>query len=149
MKFVLTFAAVACATLFTTATIAGVKHENAPGRNVERTLTPSKSFTTKARVAYYYTGGSSDDRSKNVNDFENPSTGVFCILPSISLDLSSVFPIVSLEWGHSTGLSFVAFWQNTAYFSDCPANYAEVKTYDTSSGTPQLTNDAAFDFLIE
>jgi len=37
-------------------------------------------------------------------------------------------PVVTVEWGESSGSSLLAYYRNGAY--DCPAGRIEVRTYD-------------------
>jgi hypothetical protein len=145
-----TLAVVACAAAFTTAAVAGQMHYNAAGHsNINRSLTPKKSFTTKAKVAYSYTRGDGIDRVKNVSDFQHPSTGIYCLLPSVPLDQTQDFPQVSVEWDNSSGFGLLAYWQDTVEFSDCPSGYMEVKTYDMNSGdAPVISDNVAFDVSV-
>jgi hypothetical protein len=125
-------------------------HFNAAGKTKvapDTRATPDKS---KFQLAYSYTRGDGTDRSKGVLAFSNPSTGIYCIQPtSATLNLATVYPLVSIEWALSLGESLQAFWVDTSVFSDCPAGNLEVQTWDISTGTaPVITSNVAFDVVV-
>ena len=126
-------------------------HYNAEGR--ARAVQPPQAetaFATNARVAYFYSRGFDPARSKNVASFTNPSTGIYCITPSVLVNLTKDYPMVSIEWGSSLGEALLAFWQNVAVFTDCPAGALEVQTWDfNGGGSPVPSANVAFDFIIE
>jgi hypothetical protein len=112
----------------------------------QRSLAPigdSKSYSTKAVVAYYYSRGEGD-RSKNVSGFTNPAHGVYCITPSVILNFSKIYPHVTVEYGASAGATLSAFWADES--SDCPQGSLTVLTYD-NYGNP--SSAVAFDFTVE
>lgn len=100
-------------------------------------------YTTKAAVAYYYTRGVGD-RSKNVSSFTNPTTGAYCITPSIVLKFSKIYPHVTVEYEDSAGSLLFAYWSN--YGPDCPSGSLEVLTVDS---TGNFSSDVAFVFTVE
>lgn len=109
-------------------------------------------FTTNAKLAYYYSRGIAPARSKNVASFSNPSTGVYCIKPSAStvLNLSKIYPMVSIEWGTSDGFALLAYWRDVASTSDCASGELEVQTYDfNAGGYPVASGNVSFSFIIE
>jgi hypothetical protein len=112
---------------------------------------PPVAFTTKAKLAISWTptfGGVI--RSKGVKSVSNPKTGVFCITPSVSLDLTKIYPLVSIEWGYSSGSSLLAYWRDTSLSTDCGATDLEVQTYDfNNGGSPVPSQLVAFDLVIE
>lgn len=128
---------------------AGAVHYNAQGRAHHQGLhvPPPNAFGTKAKSAYYYTRGFGIDRSKNVSDFQHPSTGIYCILPSITLSGDN-YPTVDIEWDTSLGFGLWAYWKDATIFSDCPSGYQEVTTYDLESGTAVLTDNVSFDWAL-
>jgi hypothetical protein len=106
-------------------------------------VTPN-TFSTKAKVvARYERGFATYSYYKHVSAISNPSSGVYCIYPSIALVYSSISPQVTPEWSFSSGFSFVDFWENGAF--DCGSNSIEVRTYDTSGN---LTELAAFNLSL-
>jgi hypothetical protein len=107
-------------------------------------------FTTNAKVAYYYSRGFATARSKNVSHFSNPSTGVYCIKPSVALNFSKIYPLLSIEWGTSDGFALLAYWRDIASSSDCPAGELEIQTYDfNAGGYPVASGNVSFSFVIE
>ncbi|HVZ90109.1 MAG TPA: hypothetical protein VG843_00545 [Rhizomicrobium sp.] len=152
MLTVRTLALLAGAAFFAASAQAGQVKYNAMGHtgqaHVDRSHTPG-SFKTKAKVAYNYSRGFGIDRSKNVSDFQHPSTGIYCILPSVSVDTTQDYPLVSIEWDSSFGSALFAYWKDPNVFSDCPSGYQEVTTYEADDGIPvTLTDNVAFDFMI-
>src|SRR5437016_919657 len=89
---------------------------------------PGKIFTTRAKVAYYFSRGGGADTSKNVAKFTNPSTGVYCITPSVMLGYPDVYPHVTVDWGNSIGN--VLFAYILLHSDDCPAGPFEVLPYN-------------------
>ena len=140
---------VACAAAISTAALAAPVAYNAQGRPSSQHSSPGGGFSTKAKVAYYYSRGQTD-RSKNVADFENPSTGIYCIEPSIPVNLKKDEPLVSVEWARSFGYALEAYWIDVNDYSDCPDGYLEVTTYDfNAGGYPVLSDEVAFNLVIE
>ena len=98
---------------------------------------------SSAKVAAYispFAGGVI--RAKGVADMTHPSVGIYCIKPSMKLDLTKVIPIVSVEWGESSGDALMVFWRDGVW--DCPAEYIEVMTFNFGSGAPVLEDTVAF-----
>jgi len=95
-------------------------------------------------AAYIWSGGVI--RAKGVADVTHPDVGIYCIKPSMRMDISLVVPIVSVEWGYSSGYALLAFYFDYTQFGsgDCPAGYLEVLTYNFGSGTPVLADSVAF-----
>jgi len=75
--------------------------------------------------------------SKNVAAVNSPATGVFCVVPIVPLNAGSL-PIVSVEWGASSGNSLMAFLVNSVF--DCPAGQIDVRTYDFNAGVPPVSS---------
>ena len=116
------------------------------GAVIRETQVAPAGTATKALVAYFYSRGNSAPRSKNVNSFTHPSTGIFCIHPSILL--GKIYPLVSVEWNTSLGNSLLAFWKVGA--TDCASGWFEVTTYDFKGvGTAILSDNVSFDFVID
>jgi len=106
-------------------------------------------FTTKAKVAYGYFRGFVPDRSKNVSDFQHPAVGIYCILPSIAVDVSQDTPQTGIEWATSLGFGLWAYWVDVNSFTECPSGYLEVKTYDLESGNAVASDNIAFNMVLE
>lgn len=151
VKVIASLAVLAGAVVLSGATYAaGSMHYNAEGmRAAHQPIAPHGPFTTKAKVMYGYFRGFIADRSKNVSDFQHPSTGIYCIQPSIAVDFNNDTPQTGVEWDWSSGFGLWAFWQDVADFSDCPAGYLEVKTYDLESGAAVQSDNVAFDMVLE
>lgn len=111
----------------------------------QSTTTAGGPFGTRAKVAVLHSGVVGTVRSKNVMAVSNPSTGVYCISPSVALDLTKTFPSVSVEWGWSSGNSLAAFVRDTGDgYTSCLEGDLEVQTYDLT-GNPS----AAVAFLLQ
>ena len=117
-------------------------HNNARQRAVVPRNEPT-GYTTKAAVAYYYTR-EGVDRSKNVSSFTNPTTGAYCITPSIAVKFSKIYPHVTVEYEHSAGSLLWAYWSDSG--PDCPSGSLEVLTVDS---TGNFSPDVAFIFTVE
>jgi len=108
-------------------------------------------FGTKARVALSYSGLWGYIRSVGVASVSHPSTGVYCIVPSVALNYGAIYPMVSVEWNGSRGNALLAFWRDTSInHYDCGLNALEVQTFDfDGGGLPVLSDNVAFDLLVE
>jgi len=106
-------------------------------------------YTTKSKLALYYTptfGGII--RSKGVSAVTNPSTGIICITPSVSLNLAAIYPQVGIDWNLSSGFSLLAYTKDTSAFSDCPAGDLEVTTYTFDTTGTVLSNLVAINLEV-
>ncbi len=85
-------------------------------------------------------------RAKGVADVTHPDVGIYCIKPSMKLDLAKVVPTVSVEYGYSGGgPAALAFYYDISQFGgDCPEGYLEVLTFNFDGGTPVPANSVAF-----
>lgn len=119
-------------------------------RAVEAAVPPT-AFTTNAKLALSWNPFQGTVRSKGVKSVSNPSTGVICITPSVSLNISKIYPLVSIEWGESSGNALMAFWRDTSIDNfDCGAGLLEVQTFDfNGGGSPVASQSVAFDLVIE
>jgi hypothetical protein len=107
-------------------------------------------YTTKAKVAVYYSPGFGGViHAKGVAAVSTPSTGIHCITPSISVSLPGVTPQVTVDWNLSSGFSLLAYTKDTSAFSDCPAGDLEVTTYTFDASGAVLSNNVAFNFVLE
>jgi hypothetical protein len=107
-------------------------------------------FTTNAKLALSYSPLVGLIRSVGVKSVTNPDTGVFCITPSVALNLSEIYPLVSIEWGESAGNALMAFWRDTSIDdNDCGEGLLEVQTFDfNAGGYPVVSESVAFDLVI-
>lgn len=120
------------------------------GRAVTPAVALPTAFTTNAKLALSWNPFSGTVRSKGVKSVSNPFTGVICVTPSVSLNISKIYPLVSIEWGNSSGNALLAFWRDTSQSSDCSAGELEVQTFDfNAGGTPVASQSVAFDLVIE
>ena len=141
--------ALAGSVAFPAASFAETLHYNAEGRPPAQQPLSVRPFMLGQEVAYYYTRGLGTDRSINVADFQNPSTGIYCIEPSVSVNFSTVEPLVSIEWSESNGFALLAYWENVAVYTDCPTGYFEVRTYDfNEGGYPVVSSNVAFNLVV-
>jgi len=125
-------------------------YNNAGATPAVQTHVPETAFATNAKVAYFYSRGFAAARYKNVSAFSNPSTGVYCITPSVAINTAKDYPLVSIEWGSSLGSALLAFWRDVQTFTDCPAGALEVQTFDfNAGGSPVASGNVAFDLVIE
>jgi hypothetical protein len=145
-------AAAAAAAALTLSPAAGANelaHYRVEGRASVHRATPLNGYETHARVAYLYTRGEEIDRHKHVDSFQHPSTGVYCIHPSIPVNLSHLFPNVTVEYNYSVATAMLAYFRDVDAFSNCPFGYLEVDTYDfDAGGAPVLSNKVAFDITL-
>jgi hypothetical protein len=105
-----------------------------------------KPFGTEAILALEQEG-SVTIRSKGVASVTNPATGEYCVTPSSKLDFSAIYPVVTIDWGASSGTQLLAFWDSND--NGCSSAEIEVRTYDFSSGTPILFDHVAFVLTVQ
>ncbi len=101
---------------------------------------------TNAKLAALITPNDGVIRAKGVADVTHPDVGIYCIKPSARLDVTTIIPIVTVEWGYSSGDSLLAFYYDWYQFGsgECPDGYLEVQTYNFGGGAPVLANTVAF-----
>jgi hypothetical protein len=92
-------------------------------------------MATTAKMAILYSPISGTIRSKNVASVSSPSVGIYCFAPTTAQNLDKIYPLVSVEWGWSSGNSLVAMVRDTAEFTNCAAGELEVRTFDLT-GVP-------------
>jgi|HubBroStandDraft_1064217.scaffolds.fasta_scaffold12033_2 hypothetical protein len=143
--------ALATVLAFSVLSFAEETHHNAEGATpAVQPPVPETAFATNAKVAYFYSRGFGPARSKNVSEFSNPSTGIYCVLPSVSVNVEKDYPLVSIEWGYSAGAALMAYWIDVSAYTNCPSGYLEVITYDfNAGGYPVLSSNVAWDLVIE
>jgi hypothetical protein len=113
------------------------------------TVPPPGGYVTTAKVALLY-GFSKVIRKVNVAKVTNPSTGVYCILPAVQLNLLRIFPQVTVERSLSVGYAFWAYWVDTTNFTlNCPDGYLEVITEEWNGGSPAPSNSVGFSLFIQ
>lgn len=114
------------------------------------TTADTPSYKTKAEVALYW-----DDaivRQKNIESVSHPSTGIFCIVTvaAVKLDPSAIYPVVTIDWGDSSGNSLFAYVYGG--HKDCHTgkdHTLEVTTYSLVGSTPSLSNSVAFYLTVQ
>jgi hypothetical protein len=113
-------------------------------------LTQQAGFGTKAKLALLYSPFNGVRRSIGIASVTNPSTGVYCMTPSVPINLLGIYPTVTVEWGESAGNAVMAFWRDTANGAECSTSQLEVMTFDFNSASkPVLSNQVSFVFVIE
>lgn len=109
--------------------------------------TEAPPFATRAKVAVLYRNGFGVIKSKGVAAVTTVTPGVHCISPSATLNLPGTYPIVTVEWGWSSGSSLIAYaFDNVSFagFWPCAATDLVVMTFDTTGGVPTLADNVAF-----
>jgi hypothetical protein len=131
--------------------LAQTNNANAGHLRAPASVSPATAFTTNAKLALSWSPFGGTLRSKGVKSVTNPTTGVICITPSVSLNLAKIYPLVSVEWGESSGNALLAFWRDTSIDNvDCGAGKLEVQTFDfNGGGSPIASQSVAFDLVIE
>jgi hypothetical protein len=106
-------------------------------------------FSTNARVALYF-GGGETQRSVGVKSVSHPSTGVFCITPSTSLDFTHIFPLVTVDFTRSHGEGLLVFFrQFVSGQTECSSKEIEIVTVAFGTKTFAPSDDVAFILVIE
>lgn len=76
-------------------------------------------------------------RSKNVAAVTHPGTGIVCIFPRPGvLNVRTIVPSVSVEWGFSLGNSLLVFYEDGAF--ECPVGSITVFTYNLAGARSDL-----------
>jgi hypothetical protein len=78
-------------------------------------------------------------RSKNFVSASNPSTGIWCLVPSGGVTEAGSAQVVSPEWANSTGATDTYLAYPIVGASDCAPGDFEVQTYSIQQG---VTPDA-------
>lgn len=106
-------------------------------------------FSTNARVALYF-GGGETQRSVGVKSVSHPSTGVFCITPSASLDFTHIFPLVTVDFTRSHGEGLLVFFrQFVSGQTECSSKEIEIVTVAFGTKTFAPSDSVAFILIIE
>jgi hypothetical protein len=109
---------------------------------------PNKgAFKTNAEVAALVEGGGTAVKSKNVTTVTNPSTGIYCVKPSVKIEQNAIYPQVTVEYGLSSGQSLLAYVDDARH--ECPSNSIEVLTFDFNEGTIEQSQSVAFYLYID
>lgn len=87
-------------------------------------------------------------RVKNFTAVTSPATGVYCLTPSVGIDIHATVQIVTVEWGESSGSDLLAFIDDTGG-SSCAASQIEVLTFKGfSPGPPAPSDFVAFQVVL-
>jgi hypothetical protein len=99
------------------------------------------------RAAAYVTTTATFDatRTRNFSAVSRPSTGVYCLTPSSSIDPNTSVLMVSIDWSNSLGSTLAAYHRTSAVSGGCAATDFSVRTYDFASNP---TNNVAFEVLV-
>ncbi len=103
-------------------------------------------FSTKAKLALLQIGTDTIS-SKGVDAVDHASTGIYCVTSKSKLNFNEIYPEVTIEWGNSSGSLLLAYWESEG--SDCSDTEIEVRTYDFSSGTAELSDNVAFVLTVQ
>jgi hypothetical protein len=94
---------------------------------------------------------------KGISSLTHPTTGVYCLKLAAGIQFANTAPVVSVEWGSSTGVVLFAQWNqdNTTCGGGTTSNVIEVRTYkgDTAGvgsayQIPVLSDEVAFVVLV-
>jgi hypothetical protein len=130
--------------------VAQTNNASARTKGGDHSPAPPTAFGTNAKLALDYSPFIGVIRAKGVVFVSNPFTGVYCITPGVSLNRSKIYPLVSIEWGESSGNALLAFWRDTRLGTDCGSGQLEVQTFDfNAGGYPVASQNVAFDLVIE
>jgi len=124
--------------------------ETSNGGNALPTEASGAAQSTQARLTALIAPGGNLIRSKNVAAVTNPGVGITCIKPTAGkgIGIGRIVPAVSVEWGWSIGNDLAAYYfsNEPSFFTDCPAGYIEVRTYDFSGN---LSDRVAFTIVVD
>jgi hypothetical protein len=107
----------------------------------------SSGYKSVAKVAAFVSENVGIVRSVHVKSVTRPQTGVFCVKPSVSLVLSAIYPVVTVEWSQSSGNALVAYVDEDA--ENCSSGEIEVRTFNLKSGSPVASNNVGFFLFVE
>jgi hypothetical protein len=109
---------------------------------------PRSGFSTDARVALYF--GGSIIRSVHVKSVSHPSTGVFCITPSVPIDFTHIFPIVTVDFTRSSGTGLLVFFrQFVSGQTECSSKEIEIVTVAFGSKSFAPSDHVAFILFLD
>ncbi len=115
---------------------------------------PTGPVGPSVRAAAYVLPGSSPTldpaRTHNFSAVINNGTGIYCLTPSGGVTEAGSTPIVTVEWGESSGSNLSAYWREHPLGNSCPSTTQfEVRTYTfTAGGDNTLSNNVAFDIVV-
>ena len=106
---------------------------------------------SKVRIAALVTPNFRTDplvRGKGVASVTHPSTGVFCIKPLVSVDVQTLVPVVSVEWGRSSGNANLV--QYAGANINCPTDRIEIFTFSPGAVTSrfEFSDFVAFTIVV-
>ena len=115
---------------------------------------PTGPVGPSVRAAAYVLPGSSPTldpaRTHGFSAVINNGTGIYCLTPSAGVTEAGSTPVVTVEWGESSGSNLSAYWREHPLGNSCPdpAQF-EVRTYTfTAGGDNALSNNVAFDIVV-
>jgi hypothetical protein len=116
---------------------------NAP-RTVPFAIDPMQAAGTPPTIAFIYSPANYGiELNKGIAAITSPAIGIFCLTPRLVLKATSL-PVVTVDWGGSTGNSLAAFVSH--YASSCTNSQIEVHTYNFA-GAP--TDNVAFQVIVQ
>lgn len=93
-------------------------------------------------IAVLVSPGGTILRAKGILYVTHPSTGLYCIQVSGTVDVNTLVPIVGVDWSTSSGNSLLAYYRSSGI--GCPTNQIGVLTYNFSSGATVLSDAVGF-----
>uniref|UniRef100_B8HWC9 Uncharacterized protein n=1 Tax=Cyanothece sp. (strain PCC 7425 / ATCC 29141) TaxID=395961 RepID=B8HWC9_CYAP4 len=88
-------------------------------------------------------------RSKAVSSVTRPSTGQYCIQPSVTtIDVNKIVPVVTVDWSNSSGDNNTVQYRSSG--NGCPSGTIAILTFAFNTTTLQmeLSNSVAFTLQV-
>lgn len=101
------------------------------------------------RLLAFVNPDGSVERSKAVLSVTRPSTGQFCIKPSVTtIDVNKIVPVVTVDWSNSSGNNNTAQYRSSG--SGCPSGTIAILTFafNTTTLEMELSNSVAFTLQV-
>jgi hypothetical protein len=106
----------------TTSAVAGAGGGSNDGGGTDKVsaLAVGGAQAPNSRIAAFVQAGGSVVRSKGIDGVSHPSTGVYCIDPTVAtLNVNKAIPALSIDWSSSLGDALMAQWRSTGI--GCPS----------------------------
>jgi hypothetical protein len=88
-------------------------------------------------------------RTKNFSAVVHQGTGVYCLTPSGGVTEAGTAPVVTVEYGNSSGDNLAAYWDDGTGGNSCTAGQFEVATFTfTAGGNNVLSDNVAFTIAV-
>jgi hypothetical protein len=86
-------------------------------------------------------------RGKGIASVTHPTTGTYCIRPSLTtLDIHRIVPVLTFDFDSSNDFDVFVTWSPVGFFC---GGAIEVDTYQSDAGAGHVTADEGFTILVQ